>query len=100
MKKRRTIRKRAGKDQLKQEMLRILLRGRGETLGDACKEIGITPTTYYYRIRNATFGSRKRGRQRSLALTSVEVKRLATLIRRQERLQRDLVSFRHAVLGQ
>lgn len=93
-----TRRKTSGADGIKQEMLRILLRGRSETLGEACKAVGITPTTFYYRLKHAVFGSAHRGKQRKIALTSIEVKRLSALIRRQERLQRALRDFQVKIL--
>lgn len=90
--------KRASIGKMKQEMLRILLRGRSETLTEACKVVGITPTTFYYRLKHAEFGSPKRGRTPKVAISSIEAKRLATLIRRQERLQYALTEFKSRVL--
>ncbi len=84
---------------MKDEMLRILLRGRSETLGAACKAVGITPTTFYYRLKKATFGTERRGRHRRVALSSLQTSRLSALIRRQERLQNAFQTFTQNILG-
>lgn len=84
---------------MKEEMLRILLRGRSKTLGEACRAVGITPTTFYYRLKKATFGTERRGRHRRVALSSLETSRLSALIRRQERLQNAFQAFTRTVLG-
>ena len=82
---------------VKEEMLRILIRGRSETLGEACKAVGITPTTFYYRLRKAQFGAARRGRERKLSLTALDAKKLAGLLRRQARLQAALEKFSRSV---
>ncbi|MCC7441472.1 MAG: hypothetical protein IT285_07555 [Bdellovibrionales bacterium] len=93
--KRSTRKSSAAPDRMKSEMMRILLRGRSETLGEACKAVGITPTTFYYRLRTANFGSERRGRApQTRSLTTAEQKRLMTLIRRQEKLQREFAALR------
>ena len=69
-----------------EQMIRILLRNKNESLMDACKAVGITPTTFYYRLKHANFSSPNRGRDRKIALTSVEAKRLGVMVRRIGRL--------------
>lgn len=90
---------RAGGEQIREQMLGILLRGRGETLGEACARMGVSVQTYYHRLRKASFGAGRGGKRRKVGISSVDAQRLKMLVNRQQRLQVALADLQRKILS-
>ena len=84
-------------EKIKGDMIRVLLRKRGETLGAACRAVGMSPTIFYYRLKTATFADGRGAKKRKFTLSTYDAKRLVGLINRQEKLQGALQKIRNLI---
>lgn len=75
---------------VKERVLRVILRGRGESLGQACKAAGLTPTTYYYYVKTASFGNPKRGRTPKFSLSAQDVKKFTVILKKHGKIENEL----------
>lgn len=97
----RTARRQKGAvgNDLKGKMLRVLMRRKKETLADACKAAGMPLPMFYYYLKRSSFGDERRGKGQRFSLSALDAKKLAGLVKRQEKLQVSLERFTRSVLG-
>jgi|GEM_PF-6690242 len=82
---------------VKDRVLRVILRGRGESLGEACKSAGLTPTTYYYYVKTASFGNPKRGRAPKFSLSAQDVRKFNVILKKHTRIESELKKLENRI---